>query len=47
MVGAIELSPTHAASQEPVVGSAPRVVVARTRASRDADAQHYLEYLGS
>ena len=35
MVGAIVLSPTDAASQEPVVGSAQRVVVARARASRD------------
>ena len=36
MVGAIVLSPTDAASQEPVVGSARRVVVARARAPRDA-----------
>ena len=47
MVGAIVLSPTDAASQEPVVGSAQRVVVARARAPRDAAVQHCLEYLGS
>ena len=47
MVGAIVLSPTDAASQEPVVGSAQRVVVARARAPRDAVGQHCLEYLGS
>ena len=47
MVGAIMLSPTDAASQEPVVGSAQRVVVARARAPRDAAVQHCLEYLGS
>ena len=47
MVGAIVLSPTDAASQEPVVGSAQRVVVARARAPRDAAVQHGLEYLGS
>ena len=41
------LSPTDAASQEPVVGSAQRVVVARARAPRDAAVQHCLEYLGS
>ena len=41
------LSPTDAASQEPVVGSAKRVVVARARATRDAAVQHCLEYLGS
>ena len=35
MVGAIVLSPTDAASQEPVVGSAQRVVVARARDPRD------------
>ena len=33
--------------QEPVVGSAQRVVVARARAPRDAVVQYYLEYLGS
>ena len=38
---------TDAASQEPVVGSAQRVVVARARAPRDAAVQHCLEYLGS
>ena len=47
MVGAIDLSPTDAASQEAVVGSAQRVVVARARAPRDAAVQHCLEYLGS
>ena len=47
MVGAIVLSPTDAASQEAVVGSAQRVVVARARAPRDAAVQHCLEYLGS
>ena len=47
MVGAIVLSPTDAASQEPVVGSAQRVVVARARALRDADVQYRLENLGS
>ena len=34
-------------SQEPVVGSAQGVVVARTRAPRDAAVQHCLEHLGS
>ena len=47
MVGAIVLSPTDAASQEPVVGSAQRVVVARAGAPRDAAVHHCLEYLGS
>ena len=47
MVGAIVLSPTDAASQESVVGSAQRVVVARARAPRDVAVQHCLEYLGS
>ena len=48
VVGAmIVLSPTDAASQEPVMGSAQRVVVARARAPRDAAAQHCLEYLDS
>ena len=32
--------PTDAASQEPVVGSAQRVIVARARASRDTAVQH-------
>ena len=41
------LSTADAASQEPVMGSAQRVVVARARASRDAVVQHCLEYLGS
>ena len=47
MVGVIVLSPTDAAGQEPVVGSAQRVVVARSRASRDAAVQHCFKYLGS
>ena len=47
MISAIALLPTDAASQEPVVGSAQRVVVARARAPRDAAVQHCLEYLGS
>ena len=47
MVGGIVLSPTDAASQEAVVGSAQGFVVARTRAPRDAAVQHCLEYLGS
>ena len=47
MVGAIVLSPTDAASQEAMVGSAQRVEVARTRAPRDAAIQHWGEYLGS
>ena len=47
MVGAIVLSPTDAASQEHVVGSAQPVVVARARALRDAAVQDGLEYLGS
>ena len=47
MIGAIVLSPTDAATHEPVVGSAQRVVVARARAPRDAAVQHCcLEYLG-
>ena len=36
MVGAIALSPSDAAGQEAVVGSAQRVVVTRARAPRDA-----------
>ena len=46
MVDAIVLSPTDAASQKAVVGSAQRIVVARARAPRDAAVQHYLEYFG-
>ena len=46
MVGAIVLSPSNAAGQEAVVGSAQRVVVARARAPRDAAVQHCLEYFG-
>ena len=44
VVGAIVLSPTDAASQEAVVGSAQLVVVARAGAPRDAAVQHYLGY---
>ena len=47
MVGVIVLSPTDAASQEPVVGSAQRVVMARSRAPHDAAVEHCLEYLDS
>ena len=47
MVGVIVLSPTDAASQEAVVGSAQRVVVARAWAPRDAVVKHCLKYLGS
>ena len=47
MVGAVVLSPTDAASQEPVVGSAQRVVVARARVPRNAAVQYRLEYLSS
>ena len=47
MVGAIVLSPTDAASQGPVMGSAQRVVVARAPAPRVAAVQYCLEYLGS
>ena len=46
MVGAIVLSLTNAASQEPVLGSGKRGVVACARALRDAAVQHCLEYLG-
>ena len=47
MVGAIVRLPADAASQEAVVGSAQRVVVARSRAPRDAAVQYCLEHLGS
>ena len=47
VVGAIVLSPTDTASQETVVGSAKRVVVARARVPRNAVVHHCLEYLGS
>ena len=47
MVGAIVLSPADTASQEAVVGSAQRVVVERSRATRDAAVPHCLGYLGS
>ena len=43
VVGTIVLSPTNAARQEPVVGSAQCVVVASARAPRDAAVQHCLE----
>ena len=46
MVGALVISPTDGASEEAVVGSAPRVVVSRARAPRNAALQHFLEYLG-
>ena len=47
MVGASVLSPTDAASLEPMVDSAQRVVVARARAPRDAAVRHCLDYLDS
>ena len=50
MVGAIVLSPTDAVSQEAVMGSAQRVVVAHAWAPRDAAVQHVSctsMYLGS
>ena len=47
MVGAIELPSADAASLEPAMSSAQRVVVARAQAPRDAAVQHCLEYLGS
>ena len=47
MVGAIILSLTDAASQEAVVDSAQRIVVARARTPYDAAVQHCLEYVGS
>ena len=47
VVSAIVLSPTDAVSQEAMVGSAQRVVVARARAPRDEAFQHCLEYLDS
>ena len=37
------LSPTDAASQEPVMGSAQRVIVARARAPRDPAVQYCLD----
>ena len=40
MVDALVLSPTDAVSQDAVVGSAQRVVVARAWAPRDAGVQH-------
>ena len=47
VVGVIVLSLTDAASQEAVVGSAQRMVVAGARALGDAAVKHCLEYLGS
>ena len=47
VVGVIFLSPTDAASQEAVVGSARRVGLLRARVPRDAAVQHCPEYLGS
>ena len=46
VVGAFALSPSDAAGQEAVVGSAQRVLVARVRAPRDAAVQHCLQYFG-
>ena len=46
MVSATSLSPSDAAGQEAVVGSAQRVVVTRARAPRDTAVQHCLEYFG-
>ena len=40
VVGAIVLSPSDAAGQEAVVGSAQRIVVTRARAPHDAAVQH-------
>ena len=45
--GAIVLSPTDAASQQAVVGSAQHVVVACSRGSWDEVLEHCLEYLAS
>ena len=47
VVGVIIISPTDAVSQEYMVGSVQRVVVAHVRASRDAAVHHCLEYLDS
>ena len=46
VVGASALSPSGAAGQNAVVGSAQRIVVARVRAPRDTAVQHCLEYFG-
>ena len=46
VVGASALSPSNAAGQEAVVGSAQRVVVARAQAPCDTAVQHCLEYFG-
>ena len=47
VVDAIVLSSTDAASQEAMVSSAQRVVVAHARSRRDAAVRHCLEYLDS
>ena len=47
VVGAIVLSPTDAASQEVVAGSAQHAVIARAWTPRDAAVQHCFEQLGS
>ena len=47
MADAIVLLPTDTASQEALVGSAQRAVVARARAPCEAAVQHRLKYLGS
>ena len=47
MVGAVVRSSIDAASQEAVVGSAQRVVVASAWAPRGAAVQHCIEYFGS
>ena len=46
MIGAVVPLSTDAASQEAVMGSAQRILLARAQAPRDAAAQHCLEYLG-
>ena len=43
MVGAIVISPTDAASQEAVVGSAQRVVLTRARVPHDAAVQQSMD----
>ena len=47
MISVIVLSSTNGASQEDVVDTAQRVVMARTRAPRDAAVQHCIDYVGS
>ena len=46
MVSASAISPSDAARQEAVVGSAQRVVVTCARAPRDTAVQHCLDYFG-